>query len=249
MTTALPHWTHRFFTPTYQKVYEGPLFDEDSTKQEAAFLAEEFAPVRDGLILDIGCGFGRHRLQMLKKKFRVVGLDRFVHLLQAHPKKNRLVSAADMRQLPFAEATFAGGAYCLFNTFGYFSHNENMEMLDDWSRVIAPGGRLVMQIPNRPVMADIARNFQPSQMFGPNCQITEMYEYDMAEKSLVGRGIWQIGNEEQTWEFRLRLYTKKEIERALNKAGFDAVTIFEDYDRESFNERTSSEMVIVARKK
>lgn len=249
MTTQAPHWTHQFFAGMYRDVYAGPLFNKESTALEVSYLAAQFADAKEsGTLLDIGCGFGRHTAGLRKQGFDVVGIDRFHHLLQHHPARSRRVACADMRALPFADGVFAG-AYCLFNTFGYFDHAQNIAMLPEWARVLAPGASLVMQIPNRPVMADIAREFAPTQMMNEDFTVTESYSYDVALRSLVGRGIWQQGADQQEWQFTLRMYTRAEMQKALSKAGLSVVTVAEDYDGSEFSDRTSVEMILVARRK
>ncbi len=248
MITPPPEWTRGYFAPLYADVYEGPLADATNTELEADFLEEVFAEVKGEPLLDIGCGFGRHVQPMRKRGHHVVGLDLYPHLIQRMSKRGRRAVCGDMRRLPFAEAALAG-AWCLFNSFGYFPHEENLAALKDWGRVIRPEGHVVLQVPNRPVMGKIAEEFAPSQMMTNDFCVTEVYDYDRDSKSMKGRGLWQFKGREQPWEFTLRMYTLKELERALGKAGFDTVEVREDFDSEEFKERASTQLILTARRR
>lgn len=247
MRTPRHPWTDNYFTPFYSKVYSGPLRNLLGTEQEVEFLAERLQDKRAGLVLDIGAGFGRHAQGLIKQGFRAVGLDRYAHFLAQWPRRKRLAAAADMRTLPFADASFSA-VYCLFNTFGYFDHADNVAMLGEWARVLATGGKLILQLPNRTAMARIARNFPPTQMMTEELTITEQYHYDAPTRCLVGQGVWSWRGEDKAWQFILRLYTRREIERAMARAGLVVESVHEDFRGGEFDPRRSSEMVFVARK-
>ncbi len=248
MISPPPDWTREYFAPLYADVYSGPLAGATDTELEAEFLDAVFAGAKGEPLLDIGAGFGRHVRPMKKRGHRVVGLDLFAHLLGRMPQRGRRAVCGDMRRLPFAGASFAG-AWCLFNSFGYFSHEDNMATLAEWGRVVRPGGHLVLQVPNRPAMARIARSFAPSQMMTEDFCVTEVYDYQSETKSLAGRGLWQYKGREHHWEFAMRMYTRAELERALAKAGFDTVDAREEFDSGDFRDRSSAQLILTARRR
>lgn len=241
-----PEWWRDYFTPLCGDVYAGPLMDPVATRLEADFLEQVFAGA-DGLLLDLGAGFGRHARELRKRGRKVVALDAFHHLLARHAKRGRRAVAADMRRPPFADASFAG-AYCLFNSFGYFGEDEDQPMLAEWARVLRPGARLVLQAPNRPVMAVIARDFPPSHMLQSDFMLTETYEYDPATKTLHGAGAWNYKDRQQAWEMHVRLRTLGELKAMLSKAGFEFERACDDYDGAPFQPRESPQMVVVAKR-
>ena len=237
-------WAPDFFTSLYSEVYRGPLFDKPATEADVEFLAEVFRGCK-GPVLDIGAGFGRHAVPLKKAGINLVALDRFRHLLERHPRRGRRVVQADMRSLPFATGSL-DGAYCIFNTFGYFEKDDNARVLLEAGRVLSAGGRFVLQCPNRPVMARLTREFPPMRMLSANASLTETYHYDETSQSLVGRGHWQVGERDQTWQFALRLYTRKEVGRMLSAAGLVVVAEYGGLrPREPFSARSSSEILLV----
>lgn len=239
-------WWQSFFSPLYARIYRGPLAHPEATADEVALLAEVFDGVQ-GPVLDLGCGFGRHAVPLGKKGVRVVGLDVMDHLLREIPARGRRVVQADMRALPLRDGSMAG-AYCLFNTFGYFTPDDNKRVLVELGRVMAPGAALVMQCPNRTGMAKLARNFPPRQMLTSDAMLSESYGYDAATKSLVGTGQWIIGDKEQHWNFSLRLYTGAELAKLLKGAGFVVERHLGEPSGEEFDARHSTEQVVVARR-
>ncbi|MGF1573742.1 MAG: class I SAM-dependent methyltransferase [Sumerlaeia bacterium] len=241
------HWTDQYFSPIYNRVYSGPLMSEANTEDEVAYLERAFQSVLPEPIIDVGCAFGRHVKALKKKKWPIVGLDRFRHLLADHPKRGRVLVCGDMRLFPFLPGSL-GGLYCLFNSFGYYPHEDNMASLLEWASALKPGGRLVLQIPNRPVMAKVARDFAPSQMMQHDFTMIESYGYDSADKSMTGSGIWKFKNEEQVWSFKLRMYTRAELERAMNKVGLVVVDCTEDFVGTAFDPADSPQMVLLCEK-
>jgi len=224
------------------------LLDKVSTEAEVQLLREVFKGCK-GPVLDIGAGFGRHATPLAKSGVRVVALDRFHHLLSKHKGRGRRMVQADMRRLPFAEHSLAG-AYCIFNTFGYFENKENARMLKGISRVLAPGASFVLQCPNRPVMARLTREFPPMRMLSADAMLTETYTYDASRRSLLGRGHWQVRGRDQTWQFALRLYTRGEVARMLKSAGLEVIEQYSGFNpRDPFAPRSSSEMVLVCQRR
>lgn len=243
----MSHWTSNYFSPIYNRVYSGPLYQEGNTELEVEFLERHFTRVLPDPLVDIGCAFGRHLKLLKKNKFPVVGLERFYHLLEDHPKRGRRLVCGDTRKLPFLDGA-AGGVYCLFNSFGYYERDDNQEILNEWGRVLKPGGRAIFQIPNGPVMADITRDFAPQQMLTGNFTMTETYEIVEDDLTMQGRGCWEFGPEKQYWEFRMKLYTMDQIVEGLAKAGMKIIECFEDYDESDFDIDDSAEMVLVCEK-
>lgn len=101
-------------------------------------------------VLDLCC---RHTLELARRGFHaVVGADQSRYLLGLAKKRaraERLVATfreADARQLPFASASFDCVAV-LGNSFGYFANEEDdLAMLRETRRVLAPGGTLAMDL-------------------------------------------------------------------------------------------------------
>jgi SAM-dependent methyltransferase len=96
-----------------------------------------------GPVADVGCGAGRHLVRLRAAGIPAVGLDYSADLLRAGRGPR---CRADMRAPPFAGGL--GAALFLFTAFGYFDDAGNLACLRAWARRLAPGGRLVLDLPD-----------------------------------------------------------------------------------------------------
>jgi SAM-dependent methyltransferase len=94
----------------------------------------------DGLVLDLGCGTGHSYRELAPRA--TVGVDREVAVLAGQERETR---AADMRALPFAEATFASVL-----SVQSIEHVPDPErVLLEVVRVLTAAGRAIFVTPNR----------------------------------------------------------------------------------------------------
>ncbi len=126
----------------------------DRTEAEVDFVAGRFDG--DERLLDAPCGHGRHANRLAKRGYHVAGLDRSAPFLERarEDARERGVTdrvdyrQGDLRSLPYGDRAF-DGVYNLFTSFGFFDDAENRHVLEEFARVLRPGGRLVMELANR----------------------------------------------------------------------------------------------------
>jgi SAM-dependent methyltransferase len=127
----------------------------DKTVSEVDPFMTMLRPRGDERVLDMGCGTGRHSLELARRGFSVVGVE----LLQANVEVGREAAAAqslpvelvqaDLRELDFEGefdivATFNDGG------IGYFeTEAENLRTFEVIARALRHGGRHLAQTPNR----------------------------------------------------------------------------------------------------
>jgi len=141
-------WYVEAFRAGYLDVYAHR--DDDAALGEVAFPAAAAGLVAGQRVLDAGCGAGRHARALAARGLAVIGLDLSGDLLSAAVRDGETVALAtpryvraDLRALPFADASF-DGVLSFFTSFGYFDDAGNSRHAAELRRVLRPGGRLVL---------------------------------------------------------------------------------------------------------
>ncbi|PDT76526.1 class I SAM-dependent methyltransferase [Sinorhizobium sp. BJ1] len=106
-----------------------------------------------GLVLELGCGYGRITNRLARKGARVTGLDASPVLLKkaeadaAERGVNVEYVLGDMRSLPWRDCFDA--VFLWYTTFGYFNEADNEKVLHEAARSLRKGGRLLIDQLNR----------------------------------------------------------------------------------------------------
>ena len=241
-------WYDRAFGPWYLELYP------HRNLAEAGAALETLVPwiPEEGVVLDVGCGPGRH-LQMLRERgCRVVGLDRSRALLDQAagvPGIRGHLVRGDMRMLPFDSAVFST-ALSMFTSFGYFgSWDVHRKLLDEIARVVRPRGHLILDYLNAPVVR--------SQLV-PNSSRT-VSGYEVLEKRFIRSGaegeqvvkelIIQDGDGEEVERFEeeVSLYEREEILELLQEGGWREVTSLGDYAGNPWHPESPRLLVVAVR--
>lgn len=127
----------------------------DKTVSEVDRFMTMLRPRGDERVLDLGCGTGRHSLELVRRGFDVVGvelLESNVEVAERDAEEQGLRTefiAADLRELSLEDdfdivVTFNDGG------IGYFeTEDENLKTFAVIARALRSGGRHLGQTPNR----------------------------------------------------------------------------------------------------
>lgn len=140
-------WYEALFE-NYARKYDGEGFVQ-GTRGECDFIEREIGTDKSRRILDIGCGTGRHAIELARRGYAVVGVDLSNSQLTRARQKAAAQGApvdfrqGDARELPFrAEFDLAimlcEGAFPLMET-----DEMNFQILQGAARALRPGGKLV----------------------------------------------------------------------------------------------------------
>lgn len=144
-------WFARDFDhPHYFEIYQDKVREAAEEGPALAALLE-LAP--GSLVLDLPCGWGRLRPALEARGWRVVGGDLSPMNLARHQREfPGPVVRLDLRALPF-RAACADGVLCAYTSWGYFATpGENQRQLDEFARVLRPGGLLVLDLAGREML-------------------------------------------------------------------------------------------------
>jgi SAM-dependent methyltransferase len=115
-------------------------YDPEVTRRETSFLAE-WLPV--GRVLDVCCGYGRHKEALEELGYEWVGVER-----DGEIAAEAGALCLDARELDRVPGEF-DGVICMWASFGLFSAAENRRVLETMKAKLRPRGRLVLDLQNR----------------------------------------------------------------------------------------------------
>lgn len=122
-----------------------PIYDRVFQRLEVEPLAEAAGLPTEGRLLDVGGGTGRIAQKLAGRAAQVVVVDSSrAMLVQARPKPGLHLAQAGAERLPFAAGSFAR----VIVVDAYHHMPGQAEALDELWRVLAPGGRLVIEEPD-----------------------------------------------------------------------------------------------------
>ncbi len=213
MTEALPWYVelYRDFDAYGAEPYT------QNTCSEVDFMEQVMAGDRSLAILDVGCGNGRHSLELARRGYSVLGVDLSACMLG----QGRRVAASeqlpvpfvcgDARELPFERRFEVAIMLCE----GAFSLMESDEMdlliLKNIARALEPGGRLIMTAPNAAFML--------AQPPGEAFDLTTLRETFTLE-------VAKPDGSRRVLDCAQRYYTCPELAGLLRQAGFQRVRFF-----------------------
>ena len=107
--------------------------------------------VQSKRVLDAACGEGYGSFLLAQSAAQVTGIDvdapAVAHARSRYPRDNLAYTEASVTALPLADASV--DIVVSFETIEHLA--EQAAMLDEFRRVLAPGGALILSSPNRPV--------------------------------------------------------------------------------------------------
>src|ERR671931_769508 len=221
----------RFFDdPEYMRTALAERTDTESSRvaRDAARLAR-CAP--GALILDAGCGPGRHALALARMGYRVVGLDRAAVLLAAGRRAAggapwpRFVRG-DYARVPFPDGSF-DAVLNLGTALGYGGEREDLAALREFRRVLARGGRLVLETAHLDAAAPGGALAELEERTLPADSVLRVQRHFDARRGLLHE-VQQL-RDRDVWgpprAYTIRLYAPAELDRMLTRAGFGARTL------------------------
>lgn len=202
-------------------------------------------------VLDMACGPGRHAVELARRGYRVVGVDRTASYLAAaseacaeHGLAVELVEA-DMRG--FVRPAAFELALSLFTAFGYFEDpDEDRLVAANLHASLAPGGVLVMELMGREVLTRIFVGHDWTDLGDGRFLLQERR---LARDLTWIDNRWILIDQGRCYERRAghRLYSGSELARLLSEVGFAEVSLFGGLDGSPYD-LEAKRLVLVARK-
>lgn len=243
-----------YFGQGYYEVYRHFLLPVEQTESETRFLLDVLDPKPGERWLDLPCGYGRHLLELkrLQPDLHLFGGDLNAYYLHEPGLQDcARVACLDMRSLPFAAESF-DVVLNLLNSFGYFPGNRrdsrDEAVIEQWARVLRPGGRLVIDVANRRALVNLVRREPLIRYRGGSYEVVEEFRWDPITETLSNRTLWRWEGGHEEGGYRLRLYTPTQLTHMLSRLGFSVGDVFGDFDGSEFDSYSSERMLLVARR-
>ena len=230
-------WYKTAFRYDYLRVY--PHRNDEEARRQVDFLVDRLDVPPSCEVLDLGCGDGRHSLELARRGFRVTGLDLSEELLERARRRTAdegldiTYIQGDMRDPP------AVRAYDLvvnfFTSFGYFREDgENARVLEAISRALRPGASFLMDYLNREY---VISTLVPSDRRTVEGMEVEQRRWITGDPSKAG-GHVRINKQvriredgaERSYDESVRMYTLVELEALMDRAGLKVTQTYGDFD-------------------
>ena len=201
-------------------------------------------------ILDLCCGPGRHCVELARRGYAVTAVDRTTAYLDR--ARQRAAEAGvgvqfvedDMRR--FRRPDSFDAAINLFTSFGYFDDpDEDRQVLVNLHQSLRAGGRLVMEMMGKEILAPI---FQPrgwDEQDGVFLLGERTVERDWSWMKVREIYIDGVRREEHLLEHRL--YSAAELRALLTDVGFTDVQIYGSLEAIPYDQH-AKRLVALARK-
>lgn len=245
----------KWFEDLYNRQIYFDLYAEEDTvlaKTEVEDIINLLGLKTGQTVLDVGCGYGRHAVELAKRGFLVTGIDLAPKQIDAAVRRGDDMGVdirfilGDAREMEFREKFEI--VLSLFLTFGFFDEEaDNQKMLSRMADALQPGGMLLMDLWNREKMI---RDFSPYlvEERPDGIRIEKRWEFDAWNGRLnwVNEVTFPDGRKE-SWDHSVRAYTLVELKRMYETTGLRIEDVHGDFKGNEYS-LESPQMILQARK-
>ena len=199
-------------------------------------------------VLDLCCGPGRHSLELARRGFHVVGVDRTSQYIEDARVKARAekldvkFEQKDMRV--FCQPNIFDVVLNLYTSFGYFQNpQDDRNVIGNVLLSLKPNGRLLLDVMGKEILARIFKERDWYEQDGVLYLEERKVKKDWSW--IESRWIAIDGKTQKQFKFGHRIYSGIELSTLLIDTGFRSVQLFGDLDGVPYN-NTAKRLVAVA---
>ena len=218
-----------FFNGYYKDIWR-QFFPEKTTKAEVDFIVEEAKLDSGSNVLDLMCGYGRHSLELARRKINVTAVDNlpdYINEIQEKTRSEKLslqCICIDVLEMEIDQEYDA--VICMGNSLQFFNEEDVIRLLSNISEHLKAKGKLVI---NTWSIAEIAMNSFKEKSWsriGELLFLTEskfLFHPTRIETNSIT--ITDAGEKEEKTGIDF-IYSISELESMFNKTGFQLKEIY-----------------------
>lgn len=256
-------WWEDIFDDRYLATYVD-IATPAATDREVSFIIEKLKPKKDGYILDLACGYGRHSIALAERGYKVTGVDYssdFITQAKEEAKKRKLeieFLQDDMRKITFNNRFDI--VLSLFTSFGYFTKEEDHKMvLKNISQSLKRNGIFLLDLTNAPPLlndailnceekADSIYEFSRTAKLSNGLEVATQHRLDAKRMRWHMRRSWQENSEKKSYNTSVRLFTLPDITSLMEENSLFIEQTWGDFNGAPYT-MDSKRMIISAKKK
>jgi len=231
--------------------FKNLLFAEEkleSSKEEIEKIID-LADLEAGMkVLDMPCGVGRHSIELQKKGFEVVGVDKTTDYIEDAKAEDESGDIEFVREdmKDFRRENSFDAVINWWNSFGYFEDREDdRQMLENIHTSLKDRGVLIMDYYGKEIAATRDLSHSWSEQDGIYNMEKARIKEDWSKIERTWIKVEDGETVEYTWE--QRLYAASELEQMLKQVGFSNIEFYGNIDGEDYDE-DADRLIVVAEK-
>ena len=226
-----------------------PLLTPERTRAEIDFLLSKI-PIPDaGNILDIGCGFGRHSIELARRGYNLVGVDPSQAMIEAARRASAgLVNPPQFvwsRAEDYETDQRFDAALCLFTTLGQIEGDQdNRQLVGRAAHQLNPGGCFIVEVPHR---TWVKQNLKTKEVFQtPESSTNIERSYDNEQGIVTEIFTIVTPADRRVYLLRYRVFNVIELEQLIKNTGLKVIEFYSGYQDVPFDQASPVIVMIAA---
>ncbi|GAB4237371.1 MAG: class I SAM-dependent methyltransferase [Chlamydiales bacterium] len=241
----MSEWFLDWFNHDYLQLYAQRNAQEAAL--QVSFILKHVQLPLEATILDLGCGAGRHAIEMASRGFHVVGVDSSTILIQQaikikrdHPNWDLTFLNQDLFALDLGHRFDL--VMNMFTSFGYFAEDEkNAEIFKVVAKHLKKNGKFLFDYLNPKYAIEHLVPSEKVELKEKTVQITRKVENDK-------RIIKTIQFPHKTYQEKVSLYSRDQIEEMMQSYGLYPIKVWNNFEGEEWSEGGERQIFLCALK-